>query len=298
MNELPLNRKERYFTGTVFPMIVCKNNFKYFHQFLSLIDGCNNLHRHETTNGDLQNDIVFFTEYSLLESVFRKKDKYRFPNLPKTKDTPDIIVLMKKEPRILISIEAKMFDAPDGIKLKAQMDRQKVHIEYIQRHLNLSQVFQCALLPQVLAERVNNSHGHAFQRAGYQILTWEQILQEYREIPEYDRDYFLDVLESALDSYEDLVCRPWGASKNCEMKCSGHEIHEGVRSGSFKYRMMGRTGGLNGRLLEGDITSGKWRTQLYETSTRDVLPIKNWFYIEQFVEKIEVYLKDLATRSN
>ena len=27
-SELPLNRKERFFTGTVSPMIVCRDNFK------------------------------------------------------------------------------------------------------------------------------------------------------------------------------------------------------------------------------------------------------------------------------
>jgi hypothetical protein len=292
MNELPMNRKERYFTGTVFPMIVCKNNFKYFYQFLSLIDGCNDLLQLKTPNMDFQNNIEFFTEYSLLESVFREEDKNRYQNLPKTKDTLDIIVLIKKEPKILISIEAKMFDAPDGRKLKAQMDRQKVHIEYIQRQLNLTHVFQCALLPQVLAERVKNSQGPAFQGSGYQILTWNQILEEYRQFQDYNGDYFLNVLDSALDSYGDLVCRPWGASKNCEMKYSGQEIYKGAKSDSFKYRIMGRTGGLNGSLLVGDITSGKWRTQMYETSSRDKLPTKNWFYTEQFIEKIEEHVKD------
>ena len=37
--ELPLNRKERFYTGTVFPMIVCRDNFKYFDVFTSLIPG-------------------------------------------------------------------------------------------------------------------------------------------------------------------------------------------------------------------------------------------------------------------
>lgn len=35
--ELQLNRKERFFTGTVFPMIVCKDNFRHLHLLLSLL---------------------------------------------------------------------------------------------------------------------------------------------------------------------------------------------------------------------------------------------------------------------
>jgi hypothetical protein len=37
--DLPLNRKERFFTGTILPMLVCKDSFKHLHGLLALI-GC------------------------------------------------------------------------------------------------------------------------------------------------------------------------------------------------------------------------------------------------------------------
>jgi hypothetical protein len=36
---LPLNRRERFYTGSVLPAIVCFENFKYLDWFLNLIPG-------------------------------------------------------------------------------------------------------------------------------------------------------------------------------------------------------------------------------------------------------------------
>jgi hypothetical protein len=36
---LPLNRKERYYTGTVLPLIICADDFAPFHRLTDLIDG-------------------------------------------------------------------------------------------------------------------------------------------------------------------------------------------------------------------------------------------------------------------
>lgn len=57
---LPLNRKERFFTGTVFPMIVCRDNFKHFTRFTSLIKACEGL---EIIAKPSSANIQFFTEY-------------------------------------------------------------------------------------------------------------------------------------------------------------------------------------------------------------------------------------------
>ena len=77
--ELPLNRKERFFTGTVLPMIVCRDNFKYFKRFTSLIDGCEEL---EVSASPDSSNIQFFTEYSLVESIYDQATKGRFLNPP------------------------------------------------------------------------------------------------------------------------------------------------------------------------------------------------------------------------
>ena len=75
---LPLNRKERFYTGTVFPMIVCRDNFDNFHIFLEMI-GCNCRPKlpYDQSNADL----LIFTEYNLKQSIFGSA-KIRFEDLP------------------------------------------------------------------------------------------------------------------------------------------------------------------------------------------------------------------------
>ncbi len=63
---LPLNRKERYFTGTVLPAIVCADNFRHFDLFLRLLTTAElpRVDPHpERTN------LQFFTEYSFVEAL-------------------------------------------------------------------------------------------------------------------------------------------------------------------------------------------------------------------------------------
>jgi hypothetical protein len=35
---LPVNRRERFYTGTVFPALVCADDFAHFHRFLTLLN--------------------------------------------------------------------------------------------------------------------------------------------------------------------------------------------------------------------------------------------------------------------
>ena len=64
---LPLNRKERYYTATVLPGIICTENFKYFGRFLKLL----NLGSARFDVADNVN-IQFFTEYGLAEALVDK----------------------------------------------------------------------------------------------------------------------------------------------------------------------------------------------------------------------------------
>jgi hypothetical protein len=58
---LPMNRKERFFTGTVFPMIVCADEFRHFGRFLRLSRvGDRTIQVASAAN------IQFFTEYGFL----------------------------------------------------------------------------------------------------------------------------------------------------------------------------------------------------------------------------------------
>ncbi len=285
--ELPLNRKERFFTGTVFPMIVCKDGFKYFNNFTSLIKGCGE----PVISANPENtNIQFFTEYSLVESVFTEQDKKRFDSLPETKDTPDIMILVTGEPKTLISIEAKMYDMPDGFDLKDQMDSQKKHVESLKEILSIPNACQVALLPQELAEQVRQSD--AFNGSKYQIITWEDIATEFGKLEAYRGDYFLSLLNLALERYGNLRCHSWGVSKACELRLSGHDIYKNWASREFTMKAMGRKEGLNGAITK-DIKTNRWRNQKYETTSDESLPNqnKNWFLIEQFVRLVKEHLE-------
>jgi len=289
--ELPLNRKERFFTGTVFPMIVCKDNFKYFDRFLSLIDGCGKL---EILADPRSSNIEFYTEYSLLESVFTKRDKKRFRGLPRTKDTPDIMILINEEPKTLIAIEAKMYDVPDCFDLKKQMNKQKDHTDYLKEKLHVALAMQVALIPQQLNKRINKGSRRLMDSA-YQVVTWEDVLEKYSLIGAYKGDYFLSLLQLALSSYDDLACHAWGTSKNCELKLSGKDIYDNYTKSDFTMKIMGRKGGFD-RAEQDIITKEKWRTQIYETSSADSLPTDNWFHIEKFIERVEEHRKSQVTK--
>jgi hypothetical protein len=73
--ELPLNRKERFFTGTVLPMIVCRDGFKHLHALLELV-GCHEPLSVCATAG--QENIQFFSEYSFVESVVGEARKREY----------------------------------------------------------------------------------------------------------------------------------------------------------------------------------------------------------------------------
>jgi hypothetical protein len=274
--ELPLNRKERFFTGTVFPMIVCKENFRHLHLLLSLL-GVSPTPAIIST-ADKEN-FLFFTEYSLVESALGMT-KQRFKNLPHTKDTPDIVILIKAETKILVALEAKMYNGTTVSGLNQQMLAQQKILESIQESLSVDKVYHYALLSEKLAKKVE--HGLA-----YPVLTWEAIYKEYE--PVCKNDYFFDMLRISLDIYDDLVSSTSiSFGRNSEEKLSGQQIYERFKQGTLDKVSIGRSGGKYGGKLKEDITTGKWHTFVYETSSKKPVDLnRNWFWIEDFVNLID-----------
>ena len=113
---LPLNRKERYYTGTVLPMIVAGDDFMNLGLFLNV---CGVDVEAFTFSG--QTPLQFFTEYSFAESLFTDADRLRFPDAPTDNDTPDTVVVSEGW---LLAVEAKMFHNPTAEALNHQLRRQ------------------------------------------------------------------------------------------------------------------------------------------------------------------------------
>jgi hypothetical protein len=273
---LPLNRKERFFTGTVFPMIVCRDNFAHFHHFLKLMGVTDPI---EINAGRGSENIQFFTEYSFVESI-SDKDRKRFPNPPILKDTPDILVLVNIiGKKILIAIEAKMYDLPTANDLKDQMDRQRHNIlDYLEKRLAIDELYHLALLPNKLS--------HALKNDGfdYPAITWETISSQYQSV--YGDDYFLNILELSLANYDELVSRKLDFRKNCGALMKGQQIYNDYENGTLKQTIMGRNGGIGGDVIN-DIIENRWPHHQYETSSEANPFNRNWFPIKKFVELVD-----------
>ncbi|WP_375504446.1 hypothetical protein [uncultured Jatrophihabitans sp.] len=269
LHQLPVNRKERFYTGTVLPTIVTGNGFADLNRLMELCG---------LTDIDLDDlDVVqFFTEYSFAESVYTDADKARFAHRPKNADTPDVVL---RGPGWLLAIEAKMFHRPNAASLNAQYRRQSVLVDYWAARLGANPVAvrHVLLLPQALAAET----GPGLQAP---VITWESLLVAYRNTAPA---YWLKVLREALHRYPELASKDslWG--QNAEQKLAGAEIVAASEAGDQSVAWVGRSGGVNGKLLAADIASGEWKTKAYEVSS--ALPAgkaTNWFPVAEFISRV------------
>lgn len=264
---LPLNRKERYYTGTVLPGIVCADDMTHLHRLTNLmgVPGVD-------VSGDPDDcGLVFFTEYGVAESVYGPA-RDRFDDLPADRDTPDVVFLATRPNPTLFALEAKLYDRPSGFDLKTQLNRQAKLLADLATRLAVwlevpqVPVAHYALLPTAQA-------GHDF---GYPVLTWQQLQSAYADV---GPAYWLAMLDEALSRYDDLVTRP---RPNDEDRLTGDDIVEQHHAGTATYTFMGRTGGIAGTELLGDIKTGKWRTTIYQVASTHP-GNRNWFPTTEFV---------------
>ncbi len=267
---LPLNRKEKFYTGTVFPAIVCADNFAHFNLFAKLLPGSPSFTidpRPLTTN------IQFFTEYSPLHS-FVGASKARMLEIPASNETPDVAIIIDGQPdRVLIVLEAKVFDAANAAELNTQLRKQEPFIECVRKSVGVKRVFHAALIPEGLRS------GHrGFE---YPVVTWDALHGAYAAV--VPDNYFLHVLGFALEGFESLRSTSnQNRGANADGMLSGALIEQRYKSGSFDFLSMGRSGGLYGPMLRGDIETGAWRSRLYEVRKGSEV-LKNWFSVAEFV---------------
>ena len=263
---LPVNRKERFYTGTVLPMLVCADNFRHLGLFLSLC-GLHNCRAGE--------DVQFFTEYGFGESVYTETDKQLWQG-PFSHDTPDVVI---RSGDWLLTVEAKMFHNPTAADLDRQMKAQKPLVDLWVDRLGVSQQQHVLLLPHGLAEQVD-PHLRDLD-AEWPVVTWEAVLGLYRGMAD---THWVKVLDDALTQYDALVSTGPGFGQNMDAKRTGFDIVDGWPD--HGYRTMGRQGGLAGDLLSTDIASGSWRTHMYEVSKQPTAANPNWFTIEEFRDRL------------
>jgi hypothetical protein len=264
---LPLNRKERYYTGTVLPMVVASDGFAYVQRFLSLcglpaVDVRPGL-------GGLQ-DFQFITEYGFAESVYTPEDRARWPEQVEA-DTPDVVLV---GPDWLLAVEAKMFHNPTRRQLEHQMDRQGKLVALWQSRLQIpvDRTAHVLLLPSRLASRENVE--------AYPVVTWESLLEEFQGV---GPRYWLRVLAEALARHEQLESPKLTFGKNAADQVTGVQILEAHATATATFDYVGRKNGLSGAEFATDIATGGWRTRKYEVRQGSLPGNPNWFSLKDFV---------------
>lgn len=264
---LPLNRKERFYTGTVLPGIVCAD-FDHLNRLTGLMG-----HPDVETSGDpAQGGVVFFTEYGIAESAYGPAAA-RFAGLPTSRDTPDVVFLTLRPSPVLFALEAKMYDRPGGGELRHQLDLQRELLDPLAVRLadwldvDEVPVAHRALLPAAQ---------QALHLDPHEVITWQQVRDAYDDIAPA---YWLQMLREALDRYDDLVTR---FVANDDDRMTGADIVAGFHAGTLPYGAMGRSLGLSGAPLRADLESGGWRETSYQVAVSDP-GNRNWFPVETFV---------------
>lgn len=275
LTQLPLNRKERFYTGTVLPALVGAHDFAHVGRLFELAG----LPSVEVSGDPADTRLLFFTEYGFKESLiggsFGQFD-------PLSRDTPDVVLYLAPEgddPGRLLGIEAKMFHRPSRAALEGQLAVQRQLLTGITDSLGLSEPTLIALLPHPLKEALGPLASPTA------VITWEELATTFRDVAPA---YWVAMLDTALERYSSLV---GDQTSNAHAHLSGLEIVEGAAQNSFEYQHMGRQGGTKGKMLFEDFgPEGRWRGQIYQVRTTP-LPGNptNWFSIAEFCTRAEAW---------
>ncbi|MCE0488126.1 hypothetical protein [Ornithinimicrobium sediminis] len=270
---LPLNRKERYYTGTVLPALLCAHSMCH----LSRLGRSDLLDLGEL---DVRADpddctVLFFTEYSLIESAVGKAAEL-FPGMTAlAKDTPDVVILVTEPEPVLIALEAKMFDRPSSPELLKQLAAQKAQLDglctHLARHLDVPRVrlAHWALLPRALAD--------AMPDLETPVITWEQIRDAYADV---DQHYFHGVLTTALRRYPELVSK-WVGYQDGDL--AGAKLVQRALAGDDTWPYMGAQGGVKGQRVTKSIAEGTWSTTVFQCRHKPLPGNNNWFAVADFI---------------
>lgn len=260
---LPINRKERYYTGTVLPAIFADNRFLNLDLFLGMcgLPG--------VTVGQDNPWIEFLTEYGFAESVFTTEAKAQFPGAPVTRETPDVIIAGADW---LIVVEAKMFHRPGKGALNTQFNAQKPIVEAIRHGLGIdpARVRHGFLL----VDQTSAPDGADF------VITWADIIEAYHGI---GPDYWVEALRRAVNAYDVLKSQ---MVDNADARISGLELVGLHALGQLSIASVGRVGGRNGTAFTNDIATGAWQVVEYQVSHQRP-PNTNWMPVSEFLAAVE-----------
>jgi hypothetical protein len=244
-HELPLNRKERFYTGTVLPALLFHHGLSNFFRFLKSITGFP-AEINEATTGE---NFLFYTEYNLRESAGGRSVGAVIPT--STNETPDLIIEIIKPRRVFVIVEAKMFSNIQSHELTEQIRRQKEIVSDVLREkysLSSEDFYHVALLPKGSDIEENRE---------YKVVYWEFFLSN--EVMRLTDNMFYNYLRYALDNYDQLKSKARAIATTVEFYMKGAQLYELDKDD--KDFWVGRKKG-EFQIIE-DIKTGKWRTHSY-----------------------------------
>ena len=264
---LPMNRKERFYTGTVLPSLLFHNGFSNLYRFLEAIPGFPK-EVNEKTTGDR---FLFYTEYNLKESAGRSSVGTQI--FTATRDTPDVVIHILEPVFTFVVIEAKMFAKVTQAHLDRQIEAQRrAIIDVIKETYAGSRVFHIALVPGELKVQATSE--------SYQVLNWEFFVQN--EALDLQGNPFVNYLKYALDNYDDLASKSGGKALTVQAEKRGMSVYMDYREGKLYW--IGRSGGR--AAVENDVKTGVWRSKSYginDDKPRDGRK-GNWMTNREFAE--------------
>lgn len=272
--ELPLNRKERFYTGTVLPALLFHNGLSNFYTFLRGIKGFPT----EINKAQTKDNFLFYTEYNLKESAGDRNIGRRI--VAKTNDTPDVVIEILQPKRIFVIIEAKMFAKVSQEDLRKQILRQKKYVGNILKEAFLLEdkdFYYLALVPRDL---------NITSTSEFQVIYWEDFIEK----PKFKiaDNIFYNYLKCALKNYRDLVqIKRSSLPPYIEGQKLGAEVYE---SGKAKEDFwVGRQGGK--KSFVDDIKNDDWadRKYYFGFNIPKEIRIRQWISCEEFTDLVDRY---------
>ena len=258
---LPMNRKERFYTGTVLPSLLFHNGFSNLYRFLEAIPGFPK-EVNEKTTGDR---FLFYTEYNLKESAGKRNVGVEI--LAETNETPDVVMHILHPAELFVVIEAKMFQRLTQDVFNTQMRAQKeAVINRLEDQYHPESIFHVALLPSTLGFQDTDD---------YTVVNWEFFVDN--RALDVQANYFYPYLKFALRNYKALRSKV-----SAIHRIPGSAIfNEGNPDTNL---WVGRSGGKD--VIQEDVRSGKWKRMLYAVSSGEGPPRGgrkgNWLRSEEF----------------
>lgn len=274
VEQLPFNRKERFFTATIFPSILLNGDRSNLYAFLDLIEGFPT----GFTRDSVGDSFLFYTEY-MLKQAAGTIDAL-------SGDTPDALIYFAAPQRALVSIEAKMFERTGQGDLDDQIRGQLQNVLtpiMREKQLTADEVFQIGLVPEGAAVRSTSA---------YQVLHWDTLLDENRF--RLADCYFAHFLRYALNNYATFLSSSSGKASTVEGMWPGARVLEEARAGRDFW--VGTQGGEK-RTVK-DIEQNSWEKKLYNISAKKPLKGRagNWFHAQRFLALVNQYIfEDLGS---